>query len=89
MLRTFTDPDGTVWRVWNVLPGNHGEYNPRTVNHLPAEFVGGWLCFESAAEKRRLSPVPASWEKGSDAELLALCRDAAAVRPMTRSLLAG
>jgi hypothetical protein len=30
----------------------------------------GWLCFESAAEKRRLSPVPADWEE-CPAEVLA------------------
>ena len=27
---------------------------------------GGWLCFECAAEKRRLVPVPLDWERCGD-----------------------
>lgn len=30
---------------------------------------GGWLCFESAAEKRRLTPVPSDWESCGDETL--------------------
>ena len=33
---------------------------------------GGWLCFESAGERRRLVPVPAGWEESEDADLVRL-----------------
>jgi len=33
---------------------------------------GGWLCFQSESEKRRLTPVPGGWTTASDAELEAL-----------------
>lgn len=29
----------------------------------------GWLCFECAGERRRLSPIPADWNRASDAQL--------------------
>jgi hypothetical protein len=28
---------------------------------LSAGLDGGWLCFEAAVEKRRLTPIPADW----------------------------
>jgi len=34
----------------------------------------GWLTFESAAEKRRLAPIPAGWEDLGDAGLEELCQ---------------
>ena len=39
-----------------------------------------WLCFEHGADRRRLSPVPADWQRCSDAELDAYCRLARSVR---------
>jgi hypothetical protein len=30
---------------------------------------GGWLCFESESAKRRLAPLPESWEEAPDDEL--------------------
>ena len=30
---------------------------------------GGWLCFESSGEKRRLAPVPGDWESCDEASL--------------------
>jgi hypothetical protein len=36
----------------------------------------GWLTFESAAEKRRLAPIPAGWEDLDDAGLEQLCQRA-------------
>lgn len=35
--------------------------------------AGGWVCFTSAREKRRLYPPPAGWDAASEAELEALC----------------
>jgi hypothetical protein len=38
---------------------------------------GGWVCFTSGREKRRLYPPPQGWDACSDAELEALCAQAA------------
>ena len=48
-LRTFTDEVGVEWRVWDCT------------SDLPG-LLGGFLCFESSAEKRRLCPIPSDWE---------------------------
>jgi hypothetical protein len=45
-----------------------------------ASVTEGWLCFESGAERRRLSPIPRDWRGCSDAELEAYCRAARPVR---------
>lgn len=37
---------------------------------------GGWLSFESAAEKRRLVPLPKDWDKASDDQLATWLGDA-------------
>ena len=65
-LRTFTGTDGTVWNVWNVVPTVARESNTLTLASGMAE---GWLCFESAAAKRRLAPIPPGWDEWSDEEL--------------------
>ena len=67
--RSFTDRDGTVWQVWDVVPSS-------TVRHT---LSGGWLTFESETEKRRLAPVPLYWVSADDAELERLMRSATAV----------
>ncbi|HEY9229738.1 MAG TPA: hypothetical protein VIP11_24015 [Gemmatimonadaceae bacterium] len=43
----------------------------------------GWLVFERANERRRLSPIPANWTRLSDAQLEACRRAARLVRPST------
>lgn len=40
----------------------------------------GWLCFESAEGRRRLTPIPADWESCADGDLEAYCRSANPVR---------
>lgn len=74
--RTFTAPDGTVWQVWNVVPGQHSESRRNAPRHLPPSLANGWLCFESLAEKRRLHPVPPGWEEQSDDGLWHWCTTA-------------
>jgi len=38
--------------------------NPfRRTIEVASEFSGGWLCFESEGEKRRLAPVPPGWDE--------------------------
>jgi hypothetical protein len=41
---------------------------------------GGWLCFEGAIEKRRLSPIPDDWMRCPEARLDEYCRLARPVR---------
>jgi len=69
--RTFTDPSGEEWQVWEVNPSALVETTPE-----PA-----WLAFQSATEKRRLAPVPAGWADTSEAELLGLLQRATPVAP--------
>jgi hypothetical protein len=40
----------------------------------------GWLCFEGATEKRRLSPIPHDWSRCPESQLEAYCRMALPVR---------
>ncbi len=40
---------------------------------LHPHLQGGWVCFASAGEKRRLYPPPPEWHAATDAELEALC----------------
>ena len=37
------------------------------------EFANGWLCFETSGEKRRLAPVPESWDRADDETLEQWC----------------
>ena len=56
-MRTFRDAAGIEWTVFEVRRTNE-EAN---WTYLPRGFRSGWLCFESSAGKRRLSPVPDGW----------------------------
>ncbi len=78
--RTFTAPDGTVWQAWNVVPDEHLDWPEHARRHLPETLAGGWLCFESPAEKRRLQPIPAEWESGDESQLWSFCLSADPVR---------
>lgn len=79
--RTFHDPDGREWQVWDVVPSREAEYGARSAKYLPPEMVEGWLCFEAADQKRRLSPFPMGWEERDDHGMRELCQDAL---PVTR-----
>jgi hypothetical protein len=79
--RFFEDAHGVKWDVWAVYP----EPRPSQLSALPATFQAGWLVFESAAEKRRLSPIPAGWLTLSTAELEQLCEQASTAQRRTRS----
>ena len=57
-MRTFKDTAGTQWMVFEVRRKGNEEDNWA---YLPRGFRAGWLCFESGAGKRRLSPVPDGW----------------------------
>ena len=70
--RLFDDRRGVRWDVWAVYP----ETRPSQLAALPGSFRSGWLVFESADEKRRLSPIPTDWQAISTHELEQLCEKA-------------
>jgi hypothetical protein len=89
--RTFTDPAGAAWHVWDTYPSTG---SGRLA--VAASYAGGWLCFERVAgepsepvvvgpasglAKRRLAPIPAAWAEAADAELHALLAAAQPVAP--------
>lgn len=45
--------------------------------------TAGWLCFEGATEKRRLSPIPNDWARCAEAQLEEYCRKAKPARRST------
>jgi hypothetical protein len=84
-MRVFRDPDGREWQVWDVVPSRELESGSRRHHYLPPEMAEGWLCFEAADQKRRLTPFPADWEEKDDAFMHLLCRSAEPVTPRSRS----
>jgi len=82
-VRDFVDANGVSWKVWPVTPQS---IHPKTAaEDYLGEYEGGWLVFESAAQRRRLPEYPENWEQLSEAELRALLHVAAVV-PKRRSL---
>lgn len=75
-MRNFTDSTGTEWTVFEVRRQGNEEDNWA---YLPRGFRAGWLCFESDAGKRRLSPVPDGWRSFGQSELERMLRRAAPV----------
>jgi hypothetical protein len=57
----------------------HRSAAPTVRLRVSAPLSAGWLCFESAAEKRRLVPVPPGWQQMSDRGLEELCARATVV----------
>jgi hypothetical protein len=95
--RTFKDERGMKWDVWSVQP-TKVERRLRPGVTMPEErrrqteyrvtlgqsLANGWLCFENDREKRRLAPIPETWESNSDAELCELLESATVVGPKKR-----
>jgi hypothetical protein len=52
---------------------------------LTAGLDAGWLCFETADEKRRLTPIPADWLQCAVPRLEQYCLDAKPARRNTPS----
>ena len=81
-MREIRDAAGVEWMVYEVL---RPEGAPSKGPELPEPLRKGWLCFESASEKRRLTPWPADWRNLSANELGQLLDGAALVkRPAQR-----
>ena len=77
-VRDFVDANGVAWRVWPVSPET---LQPKTAaEDYLGEYGDGWLCFESAAERRRLARYPVRWDELPDEELCALLKSAAVVQ---------
>jgi hypothetical protein len=79
--RTFTDPDGTVWEVWQVTPTSVRNAAGEIRGAVEPGYEHGWLCFENKnGDKRRLLPVPPDWQNLTDARLEALWGQARSVK---------
>jgi hypothetical protein len=75
--RIFRDAHGTRWDVFPVYPGSRVSAQW----HLEAAYSHGWLCFDSASQKRRVGPVPPDWHRLSNAQLEQLANGAQVVGP--------
>lgn len=53
---------------------------------LTSSLTSGWLCFEAAVEKRRLSPIPADWQNCAPEHLERYCAQATPARRVTREM---
>lgn len=93
--RRIHDERGTIWDIWDVLPGDvlAGSYDrrsgdrprsptPQSTPTVQPELENGWLCFQSADERRRYTPIPAGWVDFSDSALRSLLQSATRVAPM-------
>lgn len=67
-IREFTDAGGVHWRAWATTP---------TRGNVRPQYAGGWLAFESGAERRRLAPIPSGWTDADDDGLRLLLLQAA------------
>jgi hypothetical protein len=78
--RAFSDEQGTQWEVWEVHPTLATRERVITAPRLPPELLSGWLTFQSANEKRRLTPIPNGWEALSENRLGQLLADSLSVK---------
>ena len=77
--RVYTPARAGVERRTRVVSGYSPERRAgrdRRMRLTHPELTGGWVCFTSGREKRRLSPPPERWDAASDEELEALCAQA-------------
>ena len=72
--RIFEDTQGMRWDACAIHPSA-----PVGRVQLPEPYRSGWLFFESATQKRRLSPIPDDWRSVSDDVLRAMCEQAEVV----------
>jgi hypothetical protein len=75
-----------------VLEHRHGQdrrvgTGPRQPRlNLGDGFATGWLAFESASERRRLSPIPPGWDQLDEPVLADLCSKAKTVTVRRRRI---
>ena len=86
--REFIDSASRTWQVWEVIP-TQAQRSGDPVSErreafeqsaaitgraaLVGPMASGWLCFETAGEKRRLAPYPDDWSRMTDQQLEQLC----------------
>ena len=76
-VRDIVDERGAKWRVWAV---QRSSIHPKTAaEDFLGDYGEGWLCFESANERRRLARFPQDWDRIADKDLLGLLGKAAIV----------
>jgi hypothetical protein len=66
--RILRDRRGVRWDVFAVYTDARISAQWR----LEPPYSQGWLCFDSAGEKRRLAPIPVQWYRLGNAQLEAL-----------------
>ncbi len=83
-VRDFVDDNEVKWRVW---PVSRASIHPRTAaEDYLGDYGEGWLCFESANERRRLAHFPADWDRLADQDLNKLLDKAAVVQARVSKL---
>jgi hypothetical protein len=85
--RSFRDELGREWDVWEVVPTAlerrmaksveiKGLPDRRRIHEarvlVPEPLQKGWLAFQCAQERRRLTPIPEDWQDMTNDELLKL-----------------
>jgi len=76
--RQFTDEDGQAWDVYLiVVPPGPNVMKPALSQQ--SHRITMFLAFESATERRRLSPVPVNWDAAPVEELRRLLAAATTV----------
>ncbi len=75
--RIFRDARGVRWDAFAVHPGERLALQ----HQLSGTYAQGWLCFDSASQKRRLSPIPQHWFRLTNGELAQLAERAEVVPP--------
>lgn len=96
--RRIQDERGVVWDIWDVVPGDMVAANydrrsgerlrsltPDATLSLQPGLENGWLCFQSADERRRIAPIPADWVDFPDNVLRSLL-EGATPAPLTREV---
>lgn len=81
--RQFTDRDGCDWDVYLIViaPGPN-IMNP-ALSHQ-SQRIKTYLAFDSATERRRLTPVPIDWDAAPVEELQRLLASATSVTRVVR-----
>ena len=80
--RRFRDANGVVWDVYDVImPPAFPRAGAPPMAPISTQFQRSeaWLCFESATEKRRLSPIPEKWDTAPEHRLQELLAQATTV----------
>ena len=78
-VRDVVDESGLKWKVWSVATAS---FHPKTAaEDFLGDYAEGWLCFESAAQRRRLARFPKDWDDLSDEGIVTLLKKAEIVVP--------